>query len=60
MEQFSVLVGIPVKSMFAVQNYTNININNKSDSDVLILNTLRHIIETGDDFLMRLNDQEDS
>ncbi|XP_026196872.1 interferon-induced protein 44-like [Anabas testudineus] len=59
MQQFSGTVGFPMNCMFAVKNYTNTNLDN--DTDTLILNTLKHVIDFGDDFLNRMvTDQEES
>lgn len=59
MQKFSADVGIPQNCIFAVKNYTNTNSEN--DTDSLILNTLRHIIDCGDDFLNKMvYDQEDA
>ncbi|XP_053193444.1 interferon-induced protein 44-like [Scomber japonicus] len=49
LEQFSADVGIPMNCIFPVKNYSK-EINLNDDVDSLILNTLRHIIDFGDEF----------
>ncbi|XP_030577882.1 interferon-induced protein 44-like [Archocentrus centrarchus] len=51
-EQFSTDTGISLNCIFPVKNY-NSEYDLKTDADALILDTLRHIIERGDDFLNR-------
>ncbi|KAL3979301.1 PDZ and LIM domain protein 1/2/3/4 [Sarotherodon galilaeus] len=49
-EKFSIAVGIPINCIFPVKNYhseTELN----PDIDAVIMNALRHIIETGNDSL---------
>ncbi|XP_047244818.1 interferon-induced protein 44-like [Girardinichthys multiradiatus] len=49
-QDFSKLVGIPENCIFPVKNYhSERNVDN--DTDALVLNTLRRIIEIGDEFL---------
>ncbi|XP_053193447.1 interferon-induced protein 44-like [Scomber japonicus] len=50
MEQFSADVGIPMNCIFPVKNYSE-EIDLKDDVDSLVLNTLRHIIDFGEDFM---------
>ncbi|KAM8725341.1 interferon-induced protein 44-like [Acanthopagrus schlegelii] len=48
MEQISIQVGIPMKSIFPVKNYHD-EINLNSDIDSLILSAMTHIITAGED-----------
>ena len=50
MEQFSVDVGIPMNCIFPVKNYSD-ELDLNIDADLLILSSLRHIINSGDDFI---------
>ncbi|KAI3359930.1 hypothetical protein L3Q82_014287 [Scortum barcoo] len=49
-DKFSMLLGIPLNSIFLVKNY-NSEINTNDDMDVLILTALKQMIHFGDDFL---------
>ncbi|CAK6975903.1 hypothetical protein NFI96_003229 [Scomber scombrus] len=52
MEQISAEVGIPITCIFPVKNYTE-ETNLNDDIDSLILSTLRHIIDFGEDLMNR-------
>ncbi|XP_067428581.1 interferon-induced protein 44-like isoform X1 [Thunnus thynnus] len=54
MEQFSATVGIPMNCIFPVKNYHDeISLNN--DADILILSSLKSIIDDGNDFLNEMH-----
>lgn len=50
MEQFSADVGIPMNCIFPVKNYHE-EIDLNSDVDSLILSAMKHIINSGEDFV---------
>ncbi|XP_053193442.1 interferon-induced protein 44-like [Scomber japonicus] len=50
MEQFSADVGIPMNCIFPVKNYSE-EIDLNDDVDSLVLNTLKHIIDFGEEFM---------
>ncbi|XP_015228288.1 interferon-induced protein 44-like isoform X2 [Cyprinodon tularosa] len=54
-KRFSKKVGIPVSCIFPVKNYTE-EIKLTNDIDVLLLSTMRRIINIGDDFLNKRKD----
>ncbi|KAG7999322.1 hypothetical protein GBF38_000398 [Nibea albiflora] len=59
MEEFSAQVGIPMNCIFPVKNYYEEN-NVNSDINSLILDSLRGIIHSGDDYFEHQMSQTDS
>lgn len=55
-QRFSADVGIPLNCIFPVKNYHDES-ELDTDTNTLILNALRNIINFGDDFLMHKNGQ---
>lgn len=53
MSEFSSAVGIPMNCIFPVKNYSE-EIDLDDDVDTLILSTLKHMLDFGDDFIDKM------